>query len=124
VVLPDGVFGGEERGLFLSEDRVHDLYFPFPRETQDHIEISIPAEYRVESLPPVGGRNLGYMSYKTTVERGGAGIQISRRVTLGLPSLPASAYYAVPVFCQDLRSSDDSQIVLRTDPEHAAAAQP
>jgi len=112
LLFPERVFSGVEREAFYSETRVHDLYFPFPQETRDTIEIVIPGRYRIESIPPVKERDLGYMSYRAVVEWKEASIQISRRVTQGRISLPVSAYDAVLAFYQDLRLTDEAQIVL------------
>jgi hypothetical protein len=112
LLFPEGVFSGVERGAFHAETRVHDLYFPFPRETRDMIEIAIPPRYRVEFLPRERVRDLGFMSYQAAVEQKEASIQISRRVTQGRISLPVNVYDAVLAFYQDLRLADETQIVL------------
>lgn len=112
LLCPEGVFSGGERGVFQAETRIHDMYFPFPSETQDNISILIPDHFQIEALPQEKSRDLGFLSYKASVEGSSSAIRISRRVTLGRISLPTTVYSGVRAFYQDLRSADDLQIVL------------
>ena len=112
LLCPVGIFSGGERGLFQSEHRIHDLYFHFPSETRDHISITLPPHFRVDALPVEQHRDLVFLTYKTLVENEANTLQISRRLTLGRISLPASVYAGVRAFYQSLRSADDSQAVL------------
>lgn len=109
----EGVFSGAERDLFPSEQRTHDLYFPFSSETRDEILIVLPEHFHVDSIPAKQTRDLGFLSFATSVTASDNNIQISRRVTLGRISLPVSIYAGVRAFYQSLRSADESQTALR-----------
>lgn len=124
MMFAEGILSEAERMVFRSEHREYDLYFGFPEETRDTIEISLPKGYGIASLPGTKDRDLMYMSYRASADTSGSGVRISRRVTLAVTSLPVKTYPAVYAFYEDLRSTDESQILLQTDGAQPAAAGP
>jgi len=115
LIFPQGIFSAEDRKLFVSSRRVHDLYFPYPNERRCVIQVSLPQGYRVESLPGAKKRDLVFLSYEDSVQKENGGVRISRRVAVTMTSLPVTTYDAVFAFYQDLRSLDESPIVLETE---------
>ena len=112
MLCPEGIFSGGEQSVFQSENRLYDLYFPYPSETRDSISVSLPPLYEVEAVPAAKSRDLAFLSYKAFVQKNAVSVEISRRLTLGRISLPVTSYGGVHAFYQDLRSADESQIVL------------
>ena len=62
LLCPEGLFSDGDQSAFQSETRVHDLYFPFPRETRDSISIAIPNGYHIEALPAGKSKDLGFLT--------------------------------------------------------------
>ncbi len=113
LLVARGVFGGAERNLFESENRTHPIYFHFPGETRDEITIELPTGYRVEAMPRGEKHDLGFLSFETAGNDRDHSIEITRRLRLGRTTIPTQVYAGVRAFYRNLRSADESQVVLQ-----------
>ncbi len=62
ILLPLGLYEASHRQLFDSAKREQDVYFHYPYEEVDDITVTLPSDWRAETLPPpqkvVSGRKL------------------------------------------------------------------
>jgi len=112
---PQSLFLEEDRSAFSADSRVHDIYFPFPRETRDWVSVLAPTGFRVEGLPVAKARDLKFLAYKTESKQDEATVEVSRKVSRSAILLGAKAYDGVRTFYQDLQAADESPIVFSVE---------
>jgi hypothetical protein len=113
LLLPAGVFGGNEKHLFEATQRVHPIAFAHPYIDADDITITLPSGWVVESLPRPKPLDLIGGTYTlVTTERKDRTVHLDRRLMLNLTLVDPSNYGTLRDFYQGVRTGDEQQIVL------------
>jgi hypothetical protein len=107
-----GVFGGREKGVFVTENRRHPIYFQYPYESEDLIRIEYPAGYHLESAPSSPPLVDPLLRYSTSVETADNAVVMHRMMGIGVVLAPASAYPSFRSFFQSVRGGDEQQVLL------------
>ncbi|MGB8012014.1 MAG: DUF3857 domain-containing protein, partial [Terriglobales bacterium] len=68
VVVPAAVFTAAEKGTFEHANRVHPIYFDYPKEKLDDVTIELPLGWQVSSVPPVRQEDGHIIVYTLKVE--------------------------------------------------------
>ncbi len=110
-LLPVGVFALGEKHTFEHEGRVQPIYIAYPHEKDDDITIELPAGWQV-NVPPPQTRDAHVLTYNLKVDKDGATLHITRKLTWDFLLLEAKYYSALRDFFQMVRTADDQQIVL------------
>jgi Domain of Unknown Function with PDB structure (DUF3857) len=112
MLVPVGLFGGEERHTFEHAQRVHPVYFQFPYEQHDDITITLPEGMHVEAVPDaeqVGSKTTGY---QLRLEQVAGGVKVHRDLTIGMLLVKLPNYEGLRHLYQSIRAGDEQQIVL------------
>ena len=112
-LFPVGIFGASEKHIFEHTNRVHPLYFEYPRERVDDITIDLPLGWQVQTVPPPQKQDGHVVVYTLSVEKNGSSLHLTRKLTLDLLLLDSKYYLALRNFFQGVRSGDEEQIVLQ-----------
>ena len=113
LLLPAGVFGGNEKHVFESSVRVHPIAFAHPYTDIDDITIALPSGWTVESLPqskPLDLKNCTYTSIATEIKHGT--VHLNRTLMLNLQLVDPKNYGILRDFYQGIRTGDEQQVVL------------
>jgi hypothetical protein len=108
-----GLFGGNEKGVFVAPSRIHPIYFDFPFQTEDEMQIVPPAGYRVQAAPEdTSATQVDNMRYSTSAEMRDGALVLHRDFVLNaLLSRPAN-YPKFREFYEAVRTGDARQVVL------------
>jgi len=120
-MVPVGLFSAHEKHVFDHAERVHPIYIDYPYTHSDDVNIQIPAGWQVSSLPagwqytaPNG------VSYSLTAANDQGKLHISRTLTVDFILMEAKYYSALREHFQQIKTTDDQQIVLDPSPARAA----
>jgi hypothetical protein len=108
------LFLGMEENPFKKEDRKYPIDFGYPKQLQSTISVSIPANYKIESIPePIKlslPRDIGFFTY--IVAKAPGGIQILTKFQINTPLLPNTDYLALKEFFNVLIAKEQEKVVL------------
>jgi hypothetical protein len=112
-LLPVGLFTATEKRVFEHEDRVHPIYFDFPFQKEDDVTISLPAGWRVSSLPPTQNQDAKAALYALKAESDKGTVRLTRNLNVDLLLLDKKFYPTLRTFFQLVRTGDEQQVVLQ-----------
>ncbi len=111
-LLPVGLFGAEDKRIFVRETRVHPLYFRFRSQTVDDATIELPPNWQLSSAPQFRKDNRGVAVYSMLIEAGNGALHLKRELTLNMLLAKAGYYGSLQDFYQNVRAGDEEQAVL------------
>jgi hypothetical protein len=113
LLLPIGLFGGNEKHLFESSTRVHPIAFAHPYTDSDEITITLPSKWAVDNLPQSKALDLRNCTYAfTTTDKKDGTLQITRKFALNLMLVQPDNYGMLRDFYSGVRNGDEQQITL------------
>jgi hypothetical protein len=112
-LLPAGLFTAIEKHVFEHANRIHPIYIDYPYEKDDDVTIELPASWEVGSLPPPQVKDGHIVTYSLKVDKTGATLHMTRKISWDFLLLEAKYYPALRDFFQLVRTGDDQQIVLQ-----------
>jgi hypothetical protein len=119
MLLTMGVFSRDDRHTFEHAEREHPVYFRYLSEHVDSLDIELPSEYQLATLPTARDSNLTNMAYHIGVEQDGSSVQVRRSLIENAILIPASSYPGIREFFQSVRAGDEQQLVLNYNPSAA-----
>jgi hypothetical protein len=111
-LLPVGLFSAPEKHLFDHADRVHPIYFEYPFREVDDLSIDLPLGWQISTLPPAQKQDGNVLSYSMRTENDKGTLHLSRILNVDIMLLEAKYYAALRKFFQNVRTSDEEQVVL------------
>jgi hypothetical protein len=112
-LLPVGIFSASEKHIFEHANRVHPLYFEYPFEEVDDLNIDLPLGWQVQTVPAPQKQDAHVVVYDLSVEKDASSIHLTRKLTVDLLMLESKYYPALRNFFQVVRTGDEEQIVLQ-----------
>jgi uncharacterized protein DUF3857 len=119
-LFPVGVFTATEKRVFDHAERVHPIYFEFPFEKVDDINVTLPEGWQVGSLPEAQDVSSSAVGYVTKAEKGKNSIHVTRSFRISFFMLESKYYPTLRDFFQTVRQNDEKQIVLQPGATNAA----
>jgi hypothetical protein len=108
------VIGVKASGLMESrEPRKYPIEFPAPSRDTDTFEITLPAGYVVDELPPRVDADYGFASYHSKTEATGTVIRYTRTYEIKELSVPVSKADEVKKFYRIIASDERNMAVLK-----------
>ena len=120
VVLPLGLFAGAQKHVFEHTQRTHPIYFAYMFQTDDETKITLPAGWKVGSLPQEVHLDAKAAEYRIQAENKENALQVTRTLRSDILMLQSSFYPALRDFYQKVRSGDEQQAVLQPGVNSAA----
>ena len=113
LLLPMEIFQYNDRNPFVHEQRQWPIYFSYPYQEIDEINIQMPQEFSVENLPQpkVNQTDFGYYDAKWL--NSGSELQLVRRFAMLGFFMPKTIYPQIRTFFQQMSSTDQESVVLR-----------
>jgi len=115
-LLPVGLFGRQEKGVFAHAARVQPLYFANSYQHTDDVTIELPAGWIAESVPQARNIDLKRVAFRTTLENGRRSLHFTRQFDFDLLIVDAKGYDTVRNFYQTVQGADEERAVLTPDP--------
>lgn len=112
-LLPVGLFSAPEKHLFDHAERVHPIYFSFPFERADDINIDLPLGWQVSTVPRPEKLDAKAVIYTLEVQNDKGTLHLNRVLNVELMLLPAENYATLRKVFQIVRTSDEQQIILQ-----------
>ncbi len=120
VVLPAAIFTTAEKGIFEHANRVQPIYFEYPYEKADDMNIELPPGWQVSSVPAAQDQNGKVVVYGLKVDKSPEGLRLTRKLTIDFLLMDQKYYGALRNFFQAVRSGDGMQVVLQPGEIHAS----
>jgi hypothetical protein len=111
-LLPVGLFSAPEKHLFDHAERVHPIYFEFPFQRVDDINIDLPLGWQISTLPAPQKQDGHVISYTVRAENNKGTLHLNRTLNVDFMLLDAKYYGALRNFFQIVRTGDEQQIIL------------
>ena len=115
MLVPASPFQTRQAAAFHPEKRRYEIYFNCPQEEIDDVKLKVPAEYKIESVPPARQAKPGVVSYEISAAQQGNAVEVKRLLVLDGLAFPVSSYPALRNFFNTVKTDDDAQIVLQND---------
>lgn len=112
-LVPVGFFSAPEKHLFEHAIRRYPLYFDFPTETQDNVNLQFPSSWAVTSIPPAQNHDYQLIAYSLKVENQNGQEHITRLLRMDLVQLDQKYYDSLRKFFQQVRAGDQQQIMVQ-----------
>jgi hypothetical protein len=111
-LLPVGLFGNAEKGVFAHTARTQPLYFANSYRHADDVTIELPAGWVADSVPQPRNVDLKRVAYRTTLENGHQTLHFTRQLDFDLLILDPKGYDALRNFYQTVQVADEERAVL------------
>jgi hypothetical protein len=112
-LLPVGLFSETEKHMFEHASRVFPVYFAFPFQKIDEVNVELPLGWQVGSVPKPVDQDAKAVQYTLKAEGNNSSLHFKRALRSDLFMVPAEQYSALRTFYQLVRSGDEQQIVLQ-----------
>jgi hypothetical protein len=113
MLVPASPFQARQTAAFHAEKRLYAVYFNCPYEEIDDVKLKVPAEYKIESVPPARQAKPGVVSYEISAAKQGNVVEVKRLLVLDGLAFPVTSYPALRNFFNTVKTDDDAQIVLQ-----------
>ena len=120
VVLPAAIFTTAEKGIFEHANRVQPIYFEYPYEKADDMNIELPPGWQVSSVPAALDQNGRVVVYSLKVEPSPGALRLTRKLSIDFLLMEEKYYPALRNFFQAVRNGDGVQVVLQPGEIHAS----
>ena len=112
-LMPVGLFSAPEKHLFDHADRVHPVYFEFPFERIDEINVNLPLGWQIATLPTPQKLDAKALIYDLKAQNDKGTLHLNRVLNVDLLLLPKENYGNLRKIFQFVRSSDEEQVMLQ-----------
>jgi len=112
-LLPVGLFGNQEKGVFAHSDRVHQIYLEHPFERVDDINIELPLGWQIGTLPAPKKENGSIVVYTMQAENNKGTLHLTRSLDVDFLMIGKEYYGVLRQFFQLVRTDDEQQVVLQ-----------
>jgi hypothetical protein len=113
MLVPASPFQVRQATAFQPEKRLYPVYFKCPSEEIDDVKLHVPAEFKIESVPPARQIKPGVVSYEISAAQQGSVVEVKRLLVLDGLVFPVTNYPTLRNFFNAVKTDDDAQIVLQ-----------
>jgi hypothetical protein len=104
--------------LETKEPRRHPIEFTGGERDTDVFEITLPAGYEVDELPPPVNEDLGFVAYQSRTEKMGNAIRYSRTFEIKNLSVPVSKAAQLQKLYRIIADDERNSAVLKPTGPH------
>lgn len=113
ILTPLALFEAPQAKGFQPPKRVNAIYFHYPFEEVDEVDLRVPPGYEIEILPPARKSSPGPISYEISATQGSDKVKVERRLMVNATYIDAKYYPTVRTFFGSVKSNDEALIVLQ-----------
>ena len=114
LLLPSELFQGKR--MFVHAQRKTPIYFDYPYRVIEKVQVTLPAEMQIESLPQSEPAQTDFAICKVQRKLNGNTLEVVRDLALGAISFSAGDYSKLKSFFDKVRANDEEQVALQTTP--------
>jgi hypothetical protein len=111
-LFPVGLFGAPEKRLFDHADRVHPIYFAYPFQRSDDINVDLPLGWQVSTVPKPQQLDAKAITYNLNATNDKGSLHVSRTLNVDVLLLPVENYPNLRKIFQVVRTGDEQQVIL------------
>jgi len=108
-----GLFSAPEKHLFDHADRIHPVYFEFPFQRIDEVDVDLPLGWQISTIPAPQKNDGRIVGYDMEAQNNKGTLHMSRTLTVDILLLQQKYYPALRNFFQVVRTADEQQVVLQ-----------
>jgi hypothetical protein len=112
LLFPSGLFQANSRALFSHSERKSPVYLSYPYRTIDDLQITYPANYKVEDVPQTVPVRTDFAIYKVERSASAASLHIRRDFAINGIGFPLEDYPKIRTLFSGIRNGDSQQVVL------------
>lgn len=111
-VLPISVFASSAKNPFAPATRTHSIYFPFLRQEEDSVKVTLPESLSLAAVPPPAKLNAGALQYDNEVKQDGNAIVFKRNMSVHTMFVEPQYYRPLRNFFASMVAADQKPLVL------------
>jgi hypothetical protein len=112
LLFASGLFESASKPLFVSAERKYAVHFDYPYRSIDDVQITLPADFEIESLPKTRLLQTDFSYYKSEGSANGTTLSMRRDFAIAGMAFPVKFYGPLRKFFQDVNAGDEEQVVL------------
>lgn len=112
LLFASGVFESARKPLFVSAERKYPVHLDYPYRSIDDVQISLPADLKIENLPKTQVLRTDFSYYKSERSASGASVSMRRDFAIAGMAFPVKDYESLRKFFHGVKAGDEEQIVL------------
>ena len=99
--------------LETNEPRQHPIEFEAPVRNTDVFEITVPAGFVPDALPPAVNEDLGFVAYRSSTTFAGNVLRYTRTLEVKELSVPVAKAKSLKAFFREIESDERNSAVLK-----------
>ncbi len=108
-----GLFSASEKQVFSHANRIYPVYFAYPYQKTDEINIQLPLDWKVVTLPASQNQDGKAVAYSFKAEDKNGSLHLSRTLRSDLTMVAKDNYPILQFFFQIVRTGDEEQVMLQ-----------
>ena len=117
LIIRPRVFGSLSSALLeTKESRQHSIEFSAPVHNTDVFEVTVPAGYVLDALPPAVNEDLGFVTYRSSTSFKGNVLRYTRTMEVKQLSVPAAQSEPLRRFFRVIEGDERNSAVLKKIP--------
>jgi hypothetical protein len=117
LIIRPRVFGSMSSSLLeTKEPRQHPIEFDAPVRNTDVFEITLPAGFVPDALPPAINKDLGFIAYRSSTTFAGNVLRYTRTLEVKELSVPLAKVDSLKGFFREIESDERNSAVLKKAP--------
>jgi hypothetical protein len=114
LIIRPRVLGSMSSGLLeTKEPRQHPIEFEAPVRNSDVFEITVPAGYVPDSLPPAVNQDLGFVAYRSSTTFAGNVLRYTRTLEVKELSVPVAKAQSLKEFFRMIENDERNSALLK-----------
>lgn len=113
LLLPLALFQFNNRHPFSYAQRTNPVYFRYPFEEKDEVDLEIPAGSQVESLPAPREAQAAFGDYEVSRDQQANHVRLHRHLLIGGVLFKTVYYEALRGFYEKVTAGDGDQVVMQ-----------
>jgi len=112
LMLPMSVFAASTKNPFAPATRTLPIYFPYSRQEEDEVKLTLPPKYAAGSQPPPSNLNAGAFIYKNVVTENGSELVLHRSLIIDAMFFDVDQYSGVRNFFNSAATADQRPVLI------------
>jgi len=113
VLLRTAIYEIQKGRAFVHDERKTSVYFSYPYRVIDDVEVTLPANMQVDSLPQIKPVTIDFAAYRQDVKVSGSTLSMHRDFAIGGIAFPLPLYRELKTFFSAAQSGDEEQAVFK-----------
>jgi Domain of Unknown Function with PDB structure (DUF3857)/Transglutaminase-like superfamily len=113
MLIPAFLFQARQLDAFKHADRKFPVYFPYAFTESDKVEITVPAGFTIESVPPGEKAVIGYAGYQNVAQFDGQHLVTQRVLQVNGIFFKLELYPEIKDFFSKVQAGDEQQAVFK-----------